>query len=222
MKPTRERRDHWPAHGPILRRQPPVRVRWCNVANPVRQAKECEAGGPDCRGRRLPCPNCRFVYCEAHIDHFSGLTVPPDSWKGLYVKMARNIEKSAKIKRATLYVKTEDNHAMTDYRIAGQVADARPPARVEYCEVPSSGRVNSPCGHQSKTCTGATHTCDWCRFTYCDRHIVFHVRRLVVPRKLWDAAVELLQAAMDAVQNRERKLVRVDLPRTSFLEPPEA
>lgn len=221
MRPTKERRNHWPSNDYVLRRQPPIRVRWCDVANPVRLAKECAGVGPGCKGPLTACPNCRFEYCERHLDHFSALTVPPDAWKGVYLKLARNIEQSAKIKRATLYVKAEDNRPMAEYAIHGKVLDTRPPARIEYCETPSSGRVDSPCGHQSKPCTGTTHTCDWCRFTYCERHIVFHVRRIVVPWKLWEVAAQRLEKAMDAVRNREQELVWVRLPRTSFLLPPE-
>lgn len=222
MKPTRERRDHWPSNDYVLRRQPPIRVRWCAVANPVRRSEECRAGGASCKGTLTACPNCCFEYCETHADHFSGLTVPPDAWKGVYLKLARNIEQSAKVKRATLYIKAEDNRAMKDYVVNGKVVDARPPARIEFCDVPSSGRVDSPCGHQSKPCTGAIHTCEWCRFTYCDRHIVFHVRRIVVPWNLWEVAAHRLEKTMDAVRNREQDLVWVRLPRTSFLSPPEA
>lgn len=149
------------------------------------------------------------------------LSVPPDAWKGIYIKMARSIEAATKLTRVRLYVKAEENQPMLDYRIEGTVYDTAAPARIEYCEVPSSGRVDSPCGYQSKTCTGTTSACQWCQFTYCERHLVFHIYRIVVPWGLWKTMRKRIEKAAERVIEADGKRLFRVAPAKTILRRPE-
>lgn len=176
---------HLGPHGRLSHRQPPYRIQYCLV--PPRDSLELTCNAVSCHDAATQCMDCLFYYCGDHDRHHRQfLSLPADAWKGLHKRLWLNARRLAGPGAAdALFVPRNANRRFTQTRIGDVLVDDKPPVRIQVCTTPSTGHIDLPCGHRSKQCKGAIHTCRHCWFTYCVYHGVRHRRTLALPRSHW-------------------------------------
>ena len=196
----------------MIRKQPPVRIQYCEVPAQVPASDAC--GGGVCPEPTELCPRCLFPHCARHmVSHIQGLSVPPDSWKTLRRRIwarAKQVAPDATF-NGSLFVKGP-NRRLTETRLGDVLVDKRPPVRIEACAPPSSGFVNKPCVHQNAACKGAPVKCDRCHFTHCAKHAAAHIKNLALPRRIWRRIETSYVRQLDATVVRPRLAVKVYSP----------
>lgn len=99
-----------------------------------------------------------------------------------------------------------------DYTLGATTFSTRPPCRITYCTTPDTGKVDAPCGHQSKMCMARIQTCPDCLFAYCELHYPHHVRRFAWPRQAWSTIQDRYVGAKDRVIDRRSRIIRFRTP----------
>lgn len=215
--PCVERKLNIERGGLVLRKQPPIRVRWCHSWRPPDEGRMCDPDSPYHSGEQTRCGSCHFLFCAKDLKtHVNRLSVPPDAWKGVLKGIAIEAQRILKAKKAVKgwKVSRQNTERLSSFQLDGRLIDSRRPRRIEYCKVPTTGNIDLSCGLRTKTCTPDSVTCPQCGFTYCTRHEAGHIRRLVLPGDYWEKIVTSFERELDkCAKTRGRSFVWVRAPR---------
>jgi hypothetical protein len=203
-----ERRVNLTRHGVLLRRQPPVRVVYCQA--PAFSLVVCSLclGPPS-----ATCALCRFAYCASCLErHQERRSVPPQAWQGVARQLRAQLLKATGLP-VTHRFRLDYRRPMFFLEVEGRRVHDAPPVRIAFCRVPATCNIEASCGHRAKTCTAGQTECPDCRFPYCDRHYPTHRYQTVAARPVWQPVIEQLERQLEAcVLARGKSLIRLRVP----------